>query len=586
MILKFKNVFTNLYEKIFYSIKRFPITLIIALITAITLIYYNHINSFTPNETRELVKRFAMTFSLGIPVSLCIKMIFERKPQLSIIGKTIFYIIGCIILAYFYYLSGKEETIYIINYIAFTIIFYAVFTVIPYFHTRNNYDLYVIKLFTNFFITYLYSLILYGGLSSIIFAIDKLFNMNINGDIYVDILILVGCIFALVYFLSSVPKYEDEINVSSYSKILSILIVYILTPIIAVYLIVMYSFFIKIIITGEWPRNLICHLVLWYSLISSWIIFFLHPLKRENKFAENFVSWFPRFIIPIIIMMFIAIGIRIYDYGITELRYLVIIGGIWVFINMFYLSFVKNENILVMTLLIIIFSTISIIGPFSVYGLSIHSQNIRFKNILERNDMLSNGNIIKTSNKINEKDIRDLTSIMNYFNNNHRLADLNYLPENFNVDKIEEVFGFKPDYNLPNIEPNILNYTLDYNNQVFSIDNYSYFIDYGNYMVNYKLDNSSNILQGNLNIIYNREDLELKINENNKQIYQLDINNIANKMYMKNGKKDILPQENMTFVDENDKVKIKLIFKNIYGTLNNNKLKVIETNFYVFIKLK
>ncbi|OMH20062.1 hypothetical protein AC231_04535 [Clostridium pasteurianum] len=471
----------------------------------------------------------------------------------------------------------------ITSYIAFTIAFYIIFTIVPYFYRRDNYEMYIVKLFTNFFITYLYSLILYGGLSAIIFTTDKLFNININGNIYIDILILVICIFAPVYFLSSIPKYNETVTSYSYPKVLSVLIIYIIIPIIIIYSIIMYAFFVKIIITGEWPNNLISHLVLWYSLIDVWIILFIYPLQKINKFTKNFTLWFPRIIIPIMIMMFIAIAIRINSYGITESRYFVVLAGIWVFINMVYIGFYKNSKRLFITLSLAIFSLISVLGPFSSYKLSIYSQNNRFKKILEKNHMITEYNTVKPASSISKNDILDLTSIIYYFNNNHKLTDLNYIPEKFGIDNIEDVFGFKPDYYVPGNDINNISYTLNGNEIVFPIGEYEYFIEYNNYIVK---DNSIKIKDRDITITYNRNDSELKIIKKSEQVYKIYINDIVHRINEKNRGKDISSIDDMTFMDENNKIKIKLIFKNIYGTINDDKIQSLETNFYTFISIK
>jgi hypothetical protein len=589
MKLRIAYLFTGLVNKVFSSIKRFPVTLFIALVTAILLIYQNHNYPLVTNEIRSIIKRLAMVSALGIPISLCVKMFLERRLEIKKYVRVIIYLVLLIPLIYFYYLLKDESIVSTIRYIGFTLVFYVAFTFIPYFYRRNNYEMYVVKLFTNFFITYLYSIILYGGLSAIIFTIDKLFNINMNGKVYVDILILVGTVFAPAYFLSSIPRYEETIDASSYSKVLNVLIMYIITPITIAYSIIMYAFFIKIIITGIWPNNLISNLVLWYSLISILVIFFIYPLKNTNKFTRNFVIWFPRLILPIILMMFISMGIRINVYGITEPRYLVMIAGIWVFINMTYIGFGKNIKNIFLTVSLVVFSIVSVLGPFSSYSISKSSQNNRFEKILQKNDMIINETVVKISNEISENDNRDLTSIIYYFDNNHKLKDLKYLPENFNIDDIEKVFGFKPDYNIPknNDGMNNVSYYLEDSEKIFSIEDYTYFIDYNNYPVKANYNNGINSsTNDNLTIVHSDGGSQLKIMNEKQEIYKVDINEVANKISEKSAGKDMRSIGDMTFTDENDKIKIKLVFKNIYGSINNNKMKLLEANFYIFIKLK
>lgn len=588
MKLRVAHLFKVVVNKFFSSIKRFPITLFIALITAILLIYQNHNYDLVTNETRGLIKRLAMVSALGIPISLCVKMFLERKLELKTPIKIIIYLASLVPLIYFYYVLKDENIVSITRYIGFTIAFYLTFTFIPYFYRRNNYEMYVVKLFTNFFITYLYSLILYGGLAAIIFTIDKLFNINMNGKVYVDMLIFVSAVFAPAYFLSSVPRHEETIASSSYSKVLSVLIMYIITPIIIAYSAIMYAFFIKIIITGVWPNNLISNLILWYSLISALVIFFIYPLKDINKFTRNFVIWFPRLILPIIIMMFISMGTRINAYGITEPRYLVMIAGIWVFINMIYVGFSKIKKNILLTISLVIFSIVSVLGPFSSYSLSKSSQNNRFEKILRRNNMIINETVMKNSNGISENDNRDLTSIIYYFNNHQKLKDLKYIPKNFNIDDIEKVFGFKPDYNITenNAGMNNVSYYLNDTEKIFPIQDYTYFVDYNNYVVKANDNNVVNISKDDLTIVYSGGGSQLKIMKQNQEIYKININEVANKISEKSNGKDMRSIGDMTFTDENDKIKIKLVFKNMYGSINSNKMNLLEANFYIFMKLK
>lgn len=588
MKLRVAHLFEALVGKFFSSIKRFPTALFFAIVTAMILIYQNHNYNLLTNENRDLVKTLAMVSSIGIPISLCVKMFLERKLEIIIPIKIIIYAVALIPLIYFYHIFKDGNMTSITRYLALTVVFYVTFTIVPYFYKRYNYEIYVVKLFTNFFVTYLYAMILYGGLSAIIFTIDKLFNINMDGKVYLDMLILVACVFAPAYFLASVPKNEETITTHSYSKVLSVLIIYIVNPIIIAYLAIMYAFFIKIIVTGSWPINLISHLVLWYSLIGVLVVFFIYPLKDANKFNRYFVIWFPRLIIPIIFMLFISMGIRINAYGVTEPRYFVVIAGIWVFINMIYIGFAKNIKNIFLTLSLVIFTLVSVFGPFSSYALSMSSQNDRFKKILQKNNMIIDEAVVKATDLISENDNRDLTSIIYYFNNSHQLEDLKYVPKDFNVDDIEKVFGYKPDYNIieNNTRINSVNFTLNNDEIIFPIKDYTYFIDYNNYTVKTNTNDGINTSEDDLTIVYTSAGSQLKVMKQNQEVYKLDMNDVVNKIYDKNKGKDILSRDNMTFADENNKIKIKLVFKNIYGSINNNRINLLEANFYIFIKLK
>lgn len=95
---------------------------------------------------------------------------------------------------------------------------------------------------------------------------------------------------------------------------------------------ILYIYFIQSLVTLEWPKGTVSHLVLWYSAFSAVVLFLLYPLVQENKYIRLFFTWFPKLALPAILVMFAAIGIRIHAYGVTENRYFVVALGLWVFV--------------------------------------------------------------------------------------------------------------------------------------------------------------------------------------------------------------------------------------------------------------
>src|SRR5690606_32311453 len=150
-----------------------------------------------------------------------------------------------------------------------------------------------------------------------------------------------------------------------YSIVLKVLLLYIVIPLLTAYTAILYIYFIKIIISWEWPIGLVSHLVLWYALIVTAVLFLITPMRDENKWANIFSKWMPIIILPILIMMFISMGIRINAYGVTENRYYVVVMGLWIFGIMVYYSLVKKPlNILLPTTLAVI-ALLSVLGPLS-----------------------------------------------------------------------------------------------------------------------------------------------------------------------------------------------------------------------------
>lgn len=364
------------------------------------------------------------------------------------------------------------------RYIAFSLAFYLIFTFIPYFYRRENFELYVIKLFTSFLITYLYSLILFLGLAAMLFTVDKLFSAGISSKLYFDIWLIVAGIFAPGFFLADIPEFGKEFSIDNYPKVLRVLLLNIVMPMIVVYSIILYVYFVKIIITWKWPEGIISNLVLWFSIISTIVIFFTYILRDRNKWVRIFTSIFPKLILPLLAMMFVSIAIRVNAYGITENRYFVIVAGLWVTGCMLYFSFTKSLKNTVLLVSLALIAVLSVSGPWSGYSVSKLSQNMRFEKILKTNNMLKDSSITKPPKDLQENDKKEISEIIAYFNRYHSLKDVKYLPVGFKTEQAKDILGFElQDYDgVRNGNSKYFDHYLSEDGSVMEINDYNYFL--------------------------------------------------------------------------------------------------------------
>lgn len=459
--MKVKALLLNTIECLKMSLKRFPATILTSTVLVIMLIITRAQSSNLSTKVLKILQRINMIIALGIPLSLCIKLIFEKKKVKRPVQLLAYILsIGFLVFYYFYFLP-EINMVSSTRYIAVNLFLYLAFMYIPWLGNKEGYEFYVVNVLGSFFVTVIYSFVLYIGFTAIIFSIDNLFSANIDGLIYYYMFLIIVGIFAPSYFLAKIPySYEDYSN-SKLPKAFRILILYIIIPLIVIYTAILYAYFIKIIVTRNWPINLISHLVLWYSVVSVGVIFFIAPIVNKNKIAKYFIKWFPKIIIPMILMMFSSMYIRINEYGITENRYYVLVLGLWVFIMMLYFSIRKDRNNIVIPILLSILVLNSTIGPLSSYSLSKYSQNKRLEKILIRNHMVEDNKLVKASSNISLEDKIEISNILNYFNRSHDLGKVKYLSQDFDIKDMEEVFGFSFAYG-----------------EKESLDNHFYYDDY------------------------------------------------------------------------------------------------------------
>ena len=273
--------------------------------------------------------------------------------------------------------------------------------------------------------------ILMGGLSLALVSLDKLFGINIKSSIYQYLSVFCFVLFAPSYFMAQISqKNTSEQGLSiPYPNIFKILGLYILLPILSIYTIILYGYLFKIIAVWELPNGWVSWLVSILGFAGFLTMIILHPLylKGENKIIQIFTKFFPVFLFPLLILMFVGIVRRFSDYGITINRLLVLILNIWFFGISIYLFISKSRQ---PKWILISFSAIaflSAIGPWSVINITEKSMKNEFTQLL------------KEANWTNSKQIK---STLLAKEKQQRLADVAYyLQRTYGVETIRPMFS-------------------------------------------------------------------------------------------------------------------------------------------------
>ncbi len=581
--MEFINGIKNTILNTRKSFERFPITIIMSTILTLLLIYQVEVSYDIAQEMRENLMRITMTVGLGIMLSLCIGLLNERfiKSNKVRLGN---YIVGSFLLVLYYNLLLKE-----FNMVAMTrYIGTVVFLVIVFFYALklkhdNNYEQYVIKVFSGFFITALYSAILFFGLIAILFTIENLFEINFKSNLYLYMFFIVVFIFGVSLFLSKIPGKDEEFKFNEYSKSLKVLLLYIVIPLITAYTIILYAYFIKILITWAWPKGLVSHLVLWYSVISVGVIFLITPILEGNKLAKTFKVFFPKLILPILVMMFMSIWQRIEQYGVTENRYYVVVLGLWVLGIMIYFNFKNPLRNIVIPISLSIVVLLSIFGPLSSYSISKSSQNNRLNKLLEENNLIENG-ILKSNPNVDSNVQREISNIISYFHSNHDLDDITVFPDDYEIEDTKNLLGF--DYNpYLNIiaERDYFNYFINPNGLVIDVEGYEHYVNMSSW-------NTDAINIGNNIEVRYETDHILKVEVVGKDIESIDIEELAEKIHNEvvvEPNKSMVDKKDMTIDFEDENIRLRLIFTNLNGSIdiNSKEFQLQNADFILLIHL-
>ena len=545
--MNLKKMFNNFLTNAKESLMRFPITLVLSTLLVVFLIILNEGNI----EDYNFMIKISMLTGLAIPISIFLRLADEVYIRGTILRISLYIIGGGFLLLYYLFFLNELKSMDYARYIGILMFFIIGCTFIQRISYKENYEKYIISILNSGLITGIYSIVLYLGIAFIIFTLEQLFEINMIGSIYYYVFLVVVFIFGVSMFLSKYP--DEDFKDFIYPKSLKVLLLYIIIPLVSLYTFILYAYFLKIIVTSQWPSGLVSHLVIWYSTASIFVIFFIIPLLKENQLAYRFKKYFPIISIPILIMMFLSIGQRIFQYGFTGNRYYVLLLGVWlVFIMIYFITKKINSSVFIMISLSA-FVLISVFGPLSSFSISIRSQNKRLNELLYNNNILDNG-VLSPNENVSQGDQERINDILLYFYNNYGLDYVDSLPDGYDINSLQENFGFPYDpYQVPF---KYFNY-YDQSNIALDISNYDFYIEINSW------ENKTIKIGDNLQIYFDNSKSRLSISSQDKSLI-VDIKDLVWEMHNRLDGRTAYGLEDLSFVIE-ESYNIKIIFTNISG---------------------
>ena len=305
-----------------------------------------------------------------------------------------------------------------------------IFLLVPILKNENK-EKYLQSVFVNFVVSLIFATVLYIGISLILATITALFGFEMfYGFVlrfYMYSWVFVFDVLGVSLFLSLLKKPSDNLESYDFPYILKMLIKFVITPLIIIYTGILYVYLATVVISMKLPKGLISHLVLWYTAFSLIIIILITPLAKNDKFLGNFKKYFPYFSIPLIFASLFAIFQRIYQYGITENRYYVLLFIFWLFFCM--ILYIRKSKVTGVFISLIICLIIAVYTPFSAEKVSVYSQSQRLKRMLVKYGALKDGKISKITQKLTNNEGSQIHTTIQYISDNSTIAKLNFKNE-------------------------------------------------------------------------------------------------------------------------------------------------------------
>ncbi|MBS1572714.1 MAG: DUF4153 domain-containing protein [Bacteroidetes bacterium] len=389
-----KNNLSFYTEKVLLIIQKYPIILCVSLLAALSNIW----DLEKSDEHFFLATKLVITFCLGIPLFFASKILQQRWKFSPIIE-----IVSAILLVGFYFILPNSQSEFSVVYAYKLIPIFLLahlLVAISSLHSRqseNRFWQFNKNLFLSSFATLVFTVVLIGGVLLALLAVDKLFNINFRQNLYSEIssfLLIFGSTVLFLFFcnegLLSLEKEEE------YPKILKFFVQFILIPLLILYAIILYLYVGKIILQWQLPFGWVSYLVLVYSILGILALLLVHPLKiNESKsWVKIFSKLFYFTLIPLIILLFVAISIRLQQYGFTEPRYFVLALGIWLVFLTGYFIISKKDKISFIPISLIIIIIFSLAFPyFNAFAVASRSQKKELQNLLIKENLMNGGKI-------------------------------------------------------------------------------------------------------------------------------------------------------------------------------------------------
>ena len=565
-----KIMFEHIIQNVQSTIARFPVPVTLSIIGTVISLLLLH------NNDTDTISRLFYTLALAFPLSIAVTLLSERNNKKALN----FSIFGAFIVLYYFFIGKNLFTVeydtYRIQYVLWILASVFLVTFIPYVKKISSTVLgfwqYNQRILYALLATAFYSAAIYAGLSIALFAVNTLFDLNIDGIRWAELGTLIFGLFSTTFFLARFPHAEE--SAIEYPKELRMFSFYVLVPLVAIYVLILYSYSGKIILSQEWPKGIISSMILGFSMLGICTYALLYPLIRLDELLQKISRWFFVALLPQIVVLFLAVKLRIDEYAITEQRYFVVIFGVWLLVISLYFIFGKNKDIRTIPLSLCILIACISFGPWGAFQVSRDSQVQRIEGILVRNNMLVDGKIASTTTPISFKDRQEISEIILYLNQNHGLETIQpwftqdlQATENHHekAKRATELLGI----NFIDTYQNETNYYFTSNtgkegtSQALKVTGYDYLVQ--------DTYNATVLNGASYKFIFATTTLEYVVLKNDSEIARFPVKPLIERLiaeYTESGKTEYTVDE-LSLPFENNQIKMVVYFTSINGTSEN-----------------
>ncbi len=484
-------------------------------------------------------------------------------------------------------------------------------------------------LFIRILLSGLYSGFIYIGLILALTALRLLFDIDIHENLYFEIFVVVIGIFNTWFFVSGIPTDFQQLDETyDYPNGLRVFSQYVLIPLLTLYLLILYSYGGKIIITSNWPKGIVVYLITVVAILGILTFLLIHPYgnQKEHTWIKKVSRGYYFILLPLLILLYIAIFMRINDYGITVNRYAIVLLAIWVSLVCLY-TVIGKTNIKFIPVSLAVILIFSSFGPWSLFSISEKSQINRLQHILLQSKIMVDGKIqnetiweqdslprlySKSENRnelvLNDSLHNEVKSILEYLDDHHGYKSMQSwftqdiraivdkqqskkLKNNSYINGESEIYmramGLKNEWRSKTNEMSYVSFRCSNEENTTDISGYQYFTSFEKYIS----DNKDNeVAKFQLNEIDYKISCESEVNptlliKGPDEAIRFELRPLMARLQSKYGKKSNfdLPASEMIMNSSNKNLEIKLQIKALEfeSRKSNDVIKMISGNLLI-----
>ena len=368
------------------AVRSFPLTVLSSIILAVEFIRSVH-SSYDPHE-------FISTLGLlGIAGFIAAELAAQswRISPNRLINRVIFNAVMLAILTVAVWPLWHNELgdFQIIAYVALSAALHGLVSIIPYI-TRQNEDIkfwaYNARMFIAAITSGILAWFLMVGVLMILGALDLLFDVDVE-NLYADTMVIVSFPILTTIFLARMPKTGQEmtVNITDYIRRL---LSFIIWPLLIIYGVILWAYLGKIIIEGTLPRGVVWSLVGGFSFA----LLLASALSWQEDKLRKIATMVIRAAVPLLALQWIAIFMRIDQYGFTIFRTVAVYYSVLSSLLLMYFALRRNPKWLTVPALGTVMALSLAYGPLSGEAVGFRSQTNRLISQAKSHQILDEDN--------------------------------------------------------------------------------------------------------------------------------------------------------------------------------------------------